>query len=127
MTTRQEIAKKLDSMTEQDIYSLMLFSLFKLKDVPEYSSMSELAYVLDGENLLNLLTYFGGTTIKIPTVTELRMVLNVLLLYQYTTVDGMDYDSAMKQIDFKGASSEDIRNCYTKLSSILSKYDFGAH
>ena len=127
MTTRQEIAKKLDSMTEQDIYSLMLFSLFKLKDVPEYSSMSELAYVLDGENLLNLLTYFGGTTIKIPTVTELRMVLNVLLLYQYTAVDGMDYDSAMKQIDFKGASSEDIRNCYIKLSSILSKYDFGAH
>lgn len=125
MAVRKETREKLDSMTKPDVYSLLLFALFKLRDVPEYSSLSELAYVLDGESLLNLLTYFGGTTIKVPTVAELKLVLNVLLLYQYTALDGIDYDKALTMIDSKGYQQSEINDCYAKLSSILSRYDFG--
>ena len=60
------ITKGLNNLKEQDWYSMALFCLYKLIEVPEYSSLGELPYVLDKENLLNLCEYFGGQTIKIP-------------------------------------------------------------
>ena len=47
---KEELAKLKDS----DIYSLIMFALFKIRDIPEYSAISELSYLLDKKNLLNL-------------------------------------------------------------------------
>lgn len=38
-----EIAK----LNEMDTYSLILFTLFKLRDIPEYATLSELVYILE--------------------------------------------------------------------------------
>lgn len=54
------IRNNIENLKQTDFYSLLLFSLFKMTDIPEYSSISQLAYVLDRENLLNLCEYFGG-------------------------------------------------------------------
>ena len=56
-----------------DIYSIILFIIFKIKKLPEYAALSELVYVLDKDSLLKLCEYFGGTTIKIPTI-EIRQM-----------------------------------------------------
>lgn len=72
---------ELDTLRDKDIYSLVMFALFKLRDIPEYSSLSELAYVLDRENMLKLCEYFGGLTIRIPTIDELESILYSLVLY----------------------------------------------
>ena len=64
MTIKEELQK----LHEPDIWSLLLFVLFKIKDIPEYSGISELAYILDRKNLLKLCEYFGGTTITMPTI-----------------------------------------------------------
>ena len=77
MKTTQE----LNNLKSQDIYSLILFALYKLREIPEYSTLSELAYIVDKENLLKLCEYFGGTTIHIPTIDELESILYSLLLY----------------------------------------------
>ena len=77
------IKEEVNKLKSQDIYSLMLFALFKLKDVPEYSSLSELVYILDKDSLLKLCEYFGGMTIKIPTIKELESMVYLLLLYQF--------------------------------------------
>lgn len=71
----------LDLLKETDIYSMALFILYKFMEVPEYSSLCELPYILDKENLLKLCQYFGGQTIKIPTVLEFKGILNAILLY----------------------------------------------
>lgn len=75
--TNQEIL----SVKELDIYSLILFALFKLRDIPDYLVLSELVYILDKDSLLKLCEYFGGTTIHIPTIDELESLLYSLLLY----------------------------------------------
>ena len=62
--------KDLTTLKEPDLYSLSMFTLYKLVDIPEYSSISELSYILDKTNLLKLCEYFGGTTIKIPTLND---------------------------------------------------------
>ena len=77
MKIKTEIAK----LKEMDVYSLMLFALYKIKDIPEFSTLSEMAYVLDKDNLLKLCEYFGGLTIKIPTVEELQSIIYALVLY----------------------------------------------
>ena len=90
------IKEELSTLKETDIYSLMLFSLFKLRGIPEYAALSELVYILDKDNLLKLCEYFGGMTLKIPTIEELESLVYVLILYQYVNIEHMNYDEAIK-------------------------------
>ena len=77
------IKQELEKLKAPDLWSLMLFVLYKVRDIPEYSSLSELAYVLDEKNMLRLCEYFGGTTITIPTIDEMEKMIYGLLLYYY--------------------------------------------
>lgn len=118
---KEEIAH----LKEQDIYSLILFSLYKMRDIPEYSALSELAYILDKKNMLKLCEYFGGITLKIPTIKELESLVYSLVLYQYVDIDGMEYDDAVKIIGAKSNELREIKSNYNELSDILKKYNFG--
>lgn len=115
---------ELDNLRTKDIYSLILFALFKLKDLPEYSSLSELAYILDKENLLKLCEFFGGMTITIPTMQELESIVYSLVLYQYINIDGMEYNDAVQLLGKKSCDLRAVKSAYVKLVSILDKYDF---
>ena len=121
---KKETREKLNSMKMTDVYSLVLFALFKLKDVPEYSSISELAYILDGKGLFNFLEYFGGTTLKVPTMNEFKVVIEALLLYQYVNIEGIEYNQALKLMEDSSSSLREIKTCYAKLVNILNEYDF---
>lgn len=116
------IKEELVKLKEMDIYSLILFSLFKLRDIPEYSTLSELAYILDKDNLLKLCEYFGGITIKIPTIDELESLVYSLVLYQYVDIDKMDYKDAINIIGHKSSDLRKVKSDYIKLKEILSKY-----
>ena len=100
------IKEELNKLKDVDVYSLMLFVLYKTINIPEYSTLSELAYILDKESLLKLCEYFGGMTIKIPTISELENLIYSLVLYQYVNVEHMDYDKAIQLI---GHSSSELR------------------
>ena len=119
-----KIKEAVATLKETDIYSLMLFAMFKLRDIPEYSSLSELVYILDKDSLLKLCEYFGGLTIKIPTIEELESIMYSLILYQYVNIDGMDYDDAIKVIGHKSSQLRQVKSDYVKICSILDKYDF---
>lgn len=118
------ITQGLNNLKERDLYSLSLFSLYKLIGIPEYSSLSEMAYVLDKENLLNLCEYFGGQTIKIPTTTELESLVYSLLLYQYVKIEKIDYDEAIKIIGHESKDLRAVKANYRKLVEVLSNYTF---
>ena len=120
MTIKEELSK----LKTTDIYSLLLFILYKTREIDEYSALSELAYVLDKDNLLNLCEYFGGVTLRIPTIDELESLINSLLLYQYIDIDGYSYKEAIKIIGFNSSQLRQVKKDYLKLSSILSKYSF---
>lgn len=116
------IKDRLKTLNQTDIYSMVLFALYKIKDVPEYSTVSELAYVLDRTNLLNLCEYFGGLTIKVPTISEIEELMGVLLIYQKVNIEHQNLEEIIQGLD--SANSRNIRDKYNKLCEVLSKYEF---
>lgn len=116
------IREELKNLKTADVFSLLLFVLYKIRDIKEYSTISELAYVLDKENLMKLCEYFGGMTITIPTIDELENVINSLLLYQYVDIDGYTYNEAVKEIGFDTTELRKIKSEYNKISAVLDNY-----
>lgn len=116
--------EELDVLKVNDIYSLMLFAIYKMKDIPEYSTLSELSYVLKKDSLLNFFEYFGGTTIKVPTIGEFKVVIKALLLYQYVKIENIEFNRATKMIDLEEIKLKDIKHCFCVISDILDKHDF---
>ena len=116
------LRKDLDNLKMSDTFSLILFALYKIRDVDEYSTISELAYILDKDSLLNLCEYFGGLTIRIPTIEELDSIINSLLLYQYINIDGNSYEEAVEKIGFDSFQLRKIKKDYNEICSILSRY-----
>ena len=115
------INKELDNLKESDILSFILFALFKLKDSAEYSCISELAYILDKDNLFKLCEYFGGITITIPTVEELETLINGLLLYRYIDIEFLDLDKAILKLN-TNINVREVKRCYVKIRELLSNY-----
>lgn len=118
------IKTNIEKLNTTDIYSLMLFALFKMRDIKEYSTLSELVYVLDRKSLMNFLETFGGMTITVPTKGELQILVNSLLLYQLVDIENKDYQESLDSLDIKTFAKKDIETIYFKLKSILEEYDF---
>lgn len=117
--------KNINCLKDTDIYSLSMFALYKLTDIKEYSLVGELPYILDKTNLLNFCNYFGGRTIKVPTLDELHSMMYLVLLYQYTKIDGKSYDEAIKLIGFRSSELRKVKTAYNKVCKVLDKYNFG--
>lgn len=118
------IRTDLNKLNDTDIYSLLLFTLYKLVDVPEYSAVSELIYVLDRPNFLKLCEYFGGVTITIPTISQLKTLTQALLLYQYVVIDNLEYDVAIEKLSPEIEDMKELKTCYNKIADVLANYKF---
>lgn len=121
---KKTIKEKLNSLHLPDIYSLILFILYKMQDIPEYAVLSELCYLLDGANITRLLTYFAGKTIKFPTEDEFATLANALLLYQYINVDGDSLaDAQMKLGETSSKKRDAATEMYLKIVPIMNQYN----
>jgi hypothetical protein len=120
---RMGVKQELQKLKEPDIWGFMLFALYKTRDIPEFSSISELAYILDKPNFLRLCEYFGGCTIKIPTVEEIELMLYGLLFYQYIEIDKMNVNDAMVLMQNSNYSKKEIKNSYNKVKELLTNYE----
>lgn len=118
------IKEELSKLKDVDVYSLVLFALYKMRDVPEFSTLSELVYILDKDTLLKLCEYFGGTTIKIPTVDELENMVYSLVLYVWVNLDGLDYEKAIEQIGHKSSDLRAVKSNYMEMCKVLENYEF---
>lgn len=118
------LKEKLNSLHLSDIYSLMLFILYKMQDIPEYAVLSELCYLLDGAGLTRLLTYFAGKTVKFPTEEEFSALANALLLYQYVNVEGDSLANAqMRLAEVTAKQREKAIDMYLKIVPIMNNYN----
>ena len=118
-----KIVESLNALNKTDAYSLLLFTLYKMNNLPEYSTLSELCYILDGDNLSKFLSYFGGMTIKVPTLRDMRLMLQGLLLYQYVNIEEGDYNEALKAL-VDEFSEDEIKTVYNKIVEVTKEYDF---
>lgn len=120
------IKQELNKLHTADIYSLLLFVLYKFNEVEEYSTLSELAYILDKKNLLSLCRYFGGMTVRIPTTDELDDVIDTLILYQLVNIEKYTIDEAISKLGVEQGKTYKLRNKLAKVQEILSEYEFKA-
>nr|DAP55365.1 MAG TPA: Mor transcription activator family [Caudoviricetes sp.] len=120
------IGTEVNNLTSNDIYALMLFALYKLNDTSEYSSLSQLSYILDKENLLKLCQFYGGTTIYVPKIEELEDMLNALLMYQKVDIENMDIEEYLKQLKNKIGNTKYVQKNYGVVKDILKNYNFNS-
>ena len=121
------IRNELNKLHEVDIWSLMLFVLYNFQQVPEYSAISELAYILDKKNLLKLCEYFGGTTLKVPTIQELETVLYAMLLYNYIDREGKNEKEAISLLNMEDKSKLDsVLEYYKSLQQVMKDYQISS-
>lgn len=123
---KTKIQESLQTLDKTDVYSLLLFTLFKMHDVPEYASLSELCYILDGDNLSKLLSYYGGMTIRIPTLKELRLMTQALLLFQYINLDQepVNFEDALETVCNNEFNQKEMLDAYKKIADIVANYEF---
>jgi hypothetical protein len=121
---KNNIKKNLNALHLSDIYSLMLFILFKVQEIPEYAVTSELCYLLDGANMTRLLTYFAGRTVTFPTESEMKTVTNALLMYQYINIDGDTFTAAQNKLaNLTKKEKDKVTELYVQLIPIMKKYN----
>lgn len=120
------IKNELQKLKELDIWSLMLFVLYNFQRVPEYSSLSELAYILDKKNLLKLCEYFGGQVIKIPTIDQLEETIYGMLLYQYIDIEKVPEKEALELLRVDKSKEKQIKNCYKSVKYVLTSYELSS-
>lgn len=121
---RSNIIKALEELNKKDIYSLILFILYNLKKEPEYSTLSELVYILDNENFIRLLNYYGGHTIRIPTTQELVNVLDALVVYEKQQNEDMSLSEALKDVGVKGENRDNVLEVLGLIPEIVENYEF---
>lgn len=117
----------LETLRDTDLYSLSMFLLFNLKKIPKYSVISELPYLVDEKGLLNLCKYYGGKTIAIPTLRELKLTMRVLLLYQVHVIEGQPWKKALKEVGYVSSEFDAARRVFNTLIKMMEEnnIDFG--
>ncbi len=121
---KTRITEALQTLNKTDVYSLLLFTIFKMHDIPEYASLSELCYVLDGNNMSKFLAYYGGMTIKIPTLRDMRLMTQALLLFQYVNLEKGSFDEALEVVCGNEFTATEITEAYKKITEVVANYDF---
>ena len=110
-------------LSKDDTYSTMLLLLSAVKDNPNYTTLSELPYVLDRENFLNFVEFFGGQTLTIPTKKEMMASIRVLLLFQYYKVEKMEWIEAIKKAGYAESESSVARNKLMNFVLYIDSHD----
>ena len=117
------IAEKIKKLHERDIYSLLLYALYKEIDIDEYSSLCQLVYVLDKENFLKLCDYFGGQTITIPKLEDLESLIYALSLYEASEKGEKEFNNHLNEIKKENKNLEDILIHYTNIKKAIDNYE----
>lgn len=121
---RNNIKNNINNLHLSDIYSLMLFIMYKVQEIPDYAVLSELCYLLDGSNMTRMLTYFAGRTVTFPTEKEMAIVTNALLMYQYINIDGESLTTAQNKLEnLTAKQKEEVLELYLKILPIMRNYN----
>jgi hypothetical protein len=112
----------LKELNVDDTYYVTLLLLALSNDNPKYSTISELAYILDHDNFINFIKYFEGQTITIPKIDNIIESLKLLLVFQYNIVEKKPIEEAIKLAGYDMVPEGIVVNRLNKyISEIYSK------
>lgn len=120
---RVKLYSNLRDLNKPDVYSILLFALFNLKEDPSYTALCELFYILNRDDLINFLSLYGGTTLKVPTVRDLKLALNGLEIYRRVNLEEESLNPVLK--DYVGEfTNQELLEMYKAIAGAVDKYDF---
>lgn len=117
------IKEHISKLKNNDAYSIALFLLYTLTQIPEYTTLCELPYILEKDSMLNLLKYYGGNTIRIPTLDELSGILKLTQLYIETNINERTLKETSKLFNIN-IDDEKTLLAYRKICEVLDGYEF---
>ena len=117
--------KDLYKLTQPEISSLICESLYALKDCNKYSTISELAYLLDRESFIKFIKYFGGMTITVPTLEEFKDTIKLLLLYQAVEIEGIPWRTALEEAGYDLNQSRSAQRKLAILKKTIKSFKAG--
>lgn len=119
------ITNLLANFKKQDVYAVLCAYLFELRELPEYSTLCELAYLTDVNSFVRLMKYYEGQTIKIPTREEFQSAIRTLLLRQYYEVEQRPWKESLQLAGFQSSEGRAAQNRLNKLKEAISNYNYG--
>ena len=109
-----------------DFYFIVHLIINKLSDNKDRKIIPELCYLLDKKSLLNLITYFEGETITIPTKEEIIDSINLIELYYQINIKKVNINDAIVKV-YGDSLSDDkkliIATNYINISKYLEYVD----
>ena len=89
-----DIEKRINKiLNEEETFLLSLLLLAQLHEDEKYKNLSDLIFLFDNyKGFKNFIKYYGGTSINVPTATELKQALRLLDLFQKIKIDKRDFD-----------------------------------
>lgn len=110
-----------DISDEQDIYyiSILMMSLMTGKNT--YSDIAELSLLLDKESFKNLIGYYGGSSIRIPTSDEVASSMKAVLLYYYTEVLNYSMKDALKKVGIEKTTKQ-ISHRILRIKELINNF-----
>jgi len=118
----RQITKDLNNLREDDLITIILYCLYKFTNDPKLSTVSELAFTLDKDNLYNLCSTFGGTTLRVPTLDEYKKIVKVMLVFEYINRDGLSFSEACSKAGVDNLD-EEIISIYSIMNEVLESYE----
>ena len=125
MKDTPNLSEVMSNLRKSDVYSILCRFLYDLHQIPEYTTLSELCYLLDIDSFMNFIKYFSGKTIKVPTKKEFSDAMQVLLLFQYYEIEKRPWKDCLIMCDIPTSKGKLMHNKLDKLKETMQKYNFG--
>lgn len=94
MKKKEDIERRIGRiLDEEETFFLSLVLLGHLHEDKQYKDLSELIFLFDNyKGFKQFIKYYGGKTIEVPTLIELKQTLRLLDLFQKVVIDKRDFD-----------------------------------
>lgn len=115
----------INDLSVEDTYSTALMLLFIFSKNDRYSTLSELAYILDHDNFMKFIKYYEGQTITIPSQEEITKSLRVLMLYQYYVIEQRGWKESLTKSGFSEDETYTAQRLLTSFKKSVEDYKIG--
>lgn len=119
MKNHEDIKKQIQNL-DSSILDTIAFLIYELENKGT-NELFMLAKLLDEDSLHNLIKYYNGATIKIPSIEEYKKSSFLAFLFYLIDIVGLDFKSALSFLEKEGFELDMPRNYYGKRISYLRK------
>jgi len=79
---------------------------------------------MDDKTLIRFLQYFGGMTIKVPTLDEFEEMIRALTLYNKVQLEHEDFEDTVYHMGMGTQMKNHVLDLYKNLCNIMGDFNF---